>query len=110
MDRKSAEGFAFTSEQGARPSGTNSIWQHAVAIVFPDGIGQDVGYIHRLPPINGCAARSAFRTNSHGPYVSDESRKAGRSGTMEFLPVFVGKPNRARHALGLRFNQLSNVS
>jgi ketosteroid isomerase-like protein len=55
------------------------------------------------------AARSAFRTNSHRPYVSDESRKAGRSGTMEFPSIFVGKPNRARHALGLRFNQLSNV-
>src|SRR5258708_25867413 len=109
FNRKRYESLALGCEYGSRPKGTSFIRQHALTIVVPNGVGQNVGHIHRLPPINRCAAGSAFRTNRHGPYLSAESRKAGRSSTMEFFALFVGKPNGARHAFGLRFNQLSNV-
>src|SRR5580704_9316614 len=94
IDRKSAESFPFAGEQWAGPNGTNSIRQQAVTIEVPGRIDQDVGHIHRLPPINRCAAGSSFRTNRHGPHVSAESGKAGRSGTVEFFTVSVGEPNR----------------
>jgi len=50
-----------------------------------------------------------FRTNAHDPYVGSKSRKTERRGAMEFVSLLAGKPDRAKHAFGLRFNQLSDL-
>src|ERR1700722_19799488 len=92
IDRKSTEGLAFAREQRTRPNGTDSIRRHAVAIVFPDGVRQDVDCIHGFLPINRCSARSTLRTHRHRPRLSAEAGKAGRSSAIEFLSVFVRKP------------------
>src|SRR5215472_16568674 len=87
IDRKGAEGLAVARKQRTRPNGTNSIRTHAVAIILPDRINQDVGHINRLPAMNRCAARTSVRTNRHRSYDGAKPRQTGRSLTMEFVSV-----------------------
>ena len=48
--------------------------------------------LDRLSPINGGAAGSAIRADTHAPDVSSKSRKAGRGCAVEMLSIGIGKP------------------
>src|SRR5215469_1806023 len=108
IERKSAQRFAFAVEQWARPNRTNSIRRHMVAIKFPGGVGEDVSYIHRRPPINCGTARATLRADHHSSYTSTEPGQTRRRCAIELFFVLVGQPDRAEHSVSLRFDQLSN--
>src|SRR5262249_54245391 len=107
-DGKGAERVAVAREQGTSPDRANSVCQHEVTVVVPDGVGEDVGGIHRLPPIDGGAAGCARRRNSHWPYVVAKAGKTGRRSAAEKFSVLVREPDRTEHAIALRFDQTSD--
>src|SRR5437773_2922771 len=82
-DGKRAEHLTSAGEQGARPNGANTVRCDEVTIVVPNRLAENVGYIHRLPAINGCAAGCSFRAHAHAPYIRGEAWKTGSGCAME---------------------------
>src|SRR5580698_3798227 len=99
---------AFARKQRPRPRCSNSKRQEPVTIMIPDRVSENVIYIDRFLPIDGCATGSTLWTDRHRSCVSDKSWKAGRSCTIKLLPVIMRKPDGTQCPVTKRFNQLSN--
>src|SRR6185312_9452368 len=103
-----SEQLAPACEQRPRPHGTNSIRQHQVTIVIPNGVAKNIGNKYRSSSKGGSAAGSALGTDIHRPNLSAKARKTGRRGTVEALTALIREPNCTERAIALGLNQARN--
>src|SRR5580698_6453688 len=95
---------AFARKQRPRPRCSNSKRQEPVTIMIPDRVSENVIYIDRFLPIDGCATGSTLWTDRHRSRARDKPWETGRRCTIELLSVLVGEPDGAQCPVARRFN------